>query len=255
MPFRLPDFPLRFPSFRKHRSERPETPKAAVPGQARARAVTDPPPGAATAHSSATRPRAATDPTPRSAAERPRIGPPMNPRPWGLPVISPPMNPRPYGLPDPGEGRATAPRPVGPNYWLKMRGRDPGLPEGISPNYPASYTYRLGEEGRYGGPSIKSGPSLLHPDYKVEGPVDYGKTADARLPADLGMYAAARFGSQVSAGIVRGFPSGPDGKPTLPFDTPFAGPPKARPTEGNTWGLPGPEAGPDLATLFPSAGR
>lgn len=175
---------------------------------------------------------------------RPVIGDPTHPRRWGLPPIDHPVHPRPFGIPDPNAG-SDGPEPVGPNYWLQLRGKDPDQERRISPNYPTRFNYAVGPDGIYGPPSLVTGPSLLAPRFRVPGPVDYDRTPDRLYTPHPGLPGVSAHGDVVGnmfAYLPAGLPPGRDGLPSLPHDARYgARPPAEAPSAANPWGLPGPE--------------
>ena|SRR5258706_11441609 len=191
------------------------------------------------------------DPMPSAEPKpRPVISAPMNPRPFGHPIISDPINPRPFGLPDPNAGALrNLPEPVGPNAYANLVRKDPANADKYSPNYPVAYEYPFPTDGSRGLPTIHTGPSLLHREHKVSGPVDYAKIPDASIRPDPQVPGAVadlyRSGS-ISRHLAGGSPSDADGKPTIPRRRDSLSPTKLRPTSENPFGLPGPDGGPDL---------
>lgn len=185
-----------------------------------------------------------------AAKPRPEISAPFNPRPYGHPIISEPINPRPFGLPDPNAGaRRNLPEPVGPNAYQQLVSRDPANADKYSPNYPVAYEYPFPTDGTRGLPTVTTGPSLLHAEHRVGGPVDYDNVKDVTIKPDPGV-AGETPGLFRTASVSRylpgGAPSLEDGSPTSPKRRESLAPPKLPSTPENPFGLPGPDGGPDL---------
>lgn len=189
---------------------------------------------------------------PPEAKPRPIISAPMNPRLLEFPIISAPLNPRPFGLPDPNTGAGRGlPEPVGPNAYRELAERHPGDRDRYSPNYPVEYHYPFPLDGSRGLPTIATGPSLLPPGRRVEGPVDYASIPDLVLAPDRRLSGEAPLlGPEQSSSVGRylagGAPPDAAGGPTLPKRAFAFPPPGLPPTPENPFGLPGPATGPDL---------
>jgi hypothetical protein len=189
-------------------------------------------------------------PPPAEPKPRPEISAPFNPRPYGMPIITGPINPRPFGLPDPNAGaRRNPPEPVGPNAYHGLVERDPANADKYSPNYPVQYEYPFPTDGTRGLPTVTTGPSLLHAEYHVDGPVDYANVIDVTIKPDPRV-AGETPGLYRSTSVSRYLPGGAapdaDGSPTSPKRLESLSPPKLPPTPENPFGLPGPDKGPDL---------